>query len=75
MIALAAVAAMAAGHQVFPGRKAAARARLHMVQRELTGVEDDAAVLAGIAVAQQNVLAREGSGLVRDAAVFEQADH
>src|SRR5580658_7718851 len=33
------------------------------------------AVLAGVAVAHQNVLARQGPGLVWDAAIFEQPDH
>src|ERR1700756_3007860 len=53
VIALPPVAAVAAGHQVLPGREAAARARLHMIQRELAGIENDAAVLAGVAVARR----------------------
>jgi hypothetical protein len=74
-VALAAVAGVAAGHQVLPGGVAAAGARNHVVQREFAGRQHHAAVLAGVAVAQQDVFAREGAGLVGDAAVLQQPDH
>lgn len=51
MIALAPVAAMAAGHQVLPGGETAARARLHVVECEFTRIQHNAAILAGIPVA------------------------
>ena len=46
-----------------------------MVQRQITGWDHFAAVLAGIAVTQQDVLAREGPGLVRNASILQQANH
>ena len=73
-VAFAAVAGVAAGHQVFPRGVAAAGAGNHVIQGEFAGGQHDAAVLAGVAVAQQDVFAREGAGLVRDAAVLQQAD-
>ena len=69
------VAGMAAGHQILPGGVAATRARNHVIERELAGRQRIAAVLAGVAVAQQDVLAREGAGLVRNAPVLKQPDH
>ncbi len=71
----AVVARMAAGHQVLPGGFARARARHYMVQRQLRRRQRPQTILARVAVAHQNVLAREGARLVRDAAVFEQPDH
>ena len=58
LVALAAVAGMAAGDEVFPSGEAAARARDHVVQREFAGWKRGAAILAGVAVAQQNVFPR-----------------
>ena len=75
LVALAAVAGVAAGDQVFPGGGASAGARDHVVEREFARGQHGVAVLAGIAVAQQNVFAREGAALMRDAAVLEQPDH
>ncbi len=46
-----------------------------MIERELGGRQRPMAILAGIAVAHQNVLARKSPSLVRDAPVFEQPDH
>ena|SRR5947209_20463621 len=43
-----------------------------MVEGEFMGGENDAAVLAGIAIPQQDVLAGESAGLMGDAAVFEE---
>jgi len=56
-ISLPAIAGVAAGNQVFPGGRTAARAGDDVVQRQLAGGEDLSAVLAGVAVAQQYVLA------------------
>ena len=46
-----------------------------MVQRKIGGRQRLAAVLASIAVAQQNVFAREGARLIRDAAILEQPNY
>ena len=46
-----------------------------VIEREFAGGQHHAAVLALVAIAQQDIFAREGAGLVRDAAVFKQADH
>ena len=56
-VALATVARMAAGHQVFPRGRASARTRYHVVQREITRWDHLAAILAGIAITQQDVFA------------------
>ena len=45
-----------------------------MIEGEFAGGQHDAAVLALVAIAQQNVFAREGAGLVRDAAVFKKTN-
>jgi hypothetical protein len=50
MIAFSAVTGVAAGYQVFPGRKASAGARQYVVQREFACRQYDAAVLATVAV-------------------------
>ena len=46
-----------------------------MIECKLTGGQHVAAILAGIAVAQQDILPREGASLVGDAAVLQQPDH
>ncbi len=74
LVAFAAVAGMAAGDEVLPGGEAAARAGNHMVQREFAGGESGAAILAGVAVAQQNVFSRQSARLVRNAAILQQPD-
>ena len=68
-VAFAAIAGMTAGDQVLPGGQAAAGTRVDVIEGELAGGEDDAAVLAGIAITEKDVFAREGAGLVRDATV------
>src|SRR6202795_2560230 len=55
LVALAAVAGMTAGDEVLPGGEAAARTRNDVIQREFAGWQRRAAILAGVAVAQQNV--------------------
>jgi len=74
-VALAIVAAVATGNQVFPAGAAAAGAREDMVERQFGGGELVAAELAGIAVAQEDVFAGKGASLLGDMAVAEQADH
>src|SRR5579884_2690804 len=71
--AFAIVAGMAAGHQVLPRSFTGARARDHVIEGQVTRWQRLMAVLAGIAVAHEDVLARKGTGLVRNAPVFEQA--
>jgi hypothetical protein len=58
LIAFAAVAAVATGDEVLPGGKASARARDDVVEGELSGRKIRAAILTGVAVAQQDVLTR-----------------
>src|ERR1700674_3568801 len=70
LVALAPVTGMAAGDKVLPRREAAARARDHVVQRKFAGWKRGAAILAGVAVAQQNVFPRQRPRLVRDAAIL-----
>ena len=70
----AVIAAMAAGHQIFPRRLAGARTRDHVIERQLPGRQYLQAVLASIPVAHQDILARESAGLVRDTAVFQEPD-
>ena len=75
LVALVAIAEMAAGDEIFPRGCASARARDHVVQRQFARRKNSQAILAGIAVANKNVLSRECAALVRDAAVLEQPDH
>ncbi len=75
LVAFAAVARMAAGDEVLPCREAPAGSRDDVVERELARSQDRAAVLAGIAIAQQDILPRECAALVRNAAILEQPDH
>ena len=58
LVAFAAVAGVATGHQIFPGGAASAGAGDDVVQREFARRQKRGAVLAGVAVAQQNVFAR-----------------
>ena len=74
LVAFAAVAGMAAGDKVLPSGEAAARARNHVVQRKFAGGQRSAAILAGVAVAQQNIFPRQSPRLVRDPAILQQTD-
>src|SRR5260370_5029213 len=56
LIALAAIAEMAARHQVFPGGGASARAWDYVVERQLAGGQHGSAILAGITSAQHDTL-------------------
>jgi len=55
LIAFAAVAGMAAGYEILPGGEAATGAGNHVVEREFARGKRGAAILAGVAVAQQNI--------------------
>jgi hypothetical protein len=57
LISLAPVAGMAAGYEVFPRGRAAAGTRDYVVQRQIARRERLAAILASVAIAQQNVFA------------------
>jgi hypothetical protein len=72
LIPLPPVAGMATGDEVLPSGRPAAGAGHHVVQGQFTRGQQFAAVLAGITVTQKNVLARESTGLVRDAAILQQ---
>src|ERR1700691_6020127 len=74
MIAFSSIAGVATGHQVLPGGETAARARHHVIERELTRRQNHSTVLATVTVTKQDVLTRKGAGLMRDTAVFKQAD-
>ena len=65
---------MAAGYQVFPGGSPP-RERGHVVQRQLTRRQYLRAILAGVAVSQQYVLARKRSSLMWDSTILQQANH
>src|SRR5262252_5477777 len=71
LIAFAAIAGMAASDQVFPGRGASAGAGDYVVERQFARGQNFSAILAGAAIAQQDVLARQRTRLMRDAAVFK----
>lgn len=50
LIALATVAAVAAGYKIFPGRRTSARAWQDVIQRQVTGPENSSAILARIPI-------------------------
>jgi hypothetical protein len=66
MIAFPAIAGVATGDQVFPGRETPTRTGHHVVEREFSGGQNRPAVLAAIAIAQQDIFARESARLVRE---------
>src|SRR4030088_2408262 len=74
LVSLAPVAVVAARDQVLPRRKAAARTGNDMVQRQLARRQDNAAVLARVSIAQQNVLAAQRTRLMGNPAVLEQTN-
>src|SRR5262249_10426578 len=73
--ALVIVAGVATGNEILPRGFAGARARNDVVKRKLAGRKCAMAILAGIAVSHQNVLARQRARLVRNTAIFEQTDY
>ena len=75
LVAFAAVARMAASDEVLPGGGTSARARDYMIKSQFSRRQDRRAILAGIAIAQQNVLTRQRPALMRNAAILQQSDH
>jgi hypothetical protein len=71
----AVVALVAAGDEIFPRRTAAARTGQNVVESQLRSGKLVAAELAGIAVAQKNVLARKRPALLGNMTVRKQANH
>src|ERR1022692_3472999 len=69
-IALAIVAVMAASHQVLPRRITPAGSWNDMVERQLARRHHLGAILAGVAIPHQGVLARERPRLIRNADVL-----
>ena len=74
LISLLAVAEMAASDQILPCGGSAAGAGDNVIERQLTRRQHFSTILAGIAIAQQDVLARQGAGLMRNATVLKQAN-
>ena len=66
------VARMAAGDQIFPRGFTCTGAGDDMVERHFARRQSAVTVLAGVAIAHQNVFARQSTGLVWNAAVLEQ---
>src|SRR5580698_7574920 len=75
LIALAAIAGMATSHKVLPSRGASARAWHHVIEREFAGRQHFATKLTGVAITQQNVLARKRTRLVRNSPILQQSNH
>src|SRR5262249_17987420 len=73
-VARAIIAAFAAGDEVVPVRAAAARFRENVIERQFRRVEDLAAILAGVMVAEQDVFARKALALEWNVDVFGQTD-
>jgi len=69
------IAGVAASHQILPGGRPAARARNYVVKSKIARGKQGRTVLAGIAVTEQNILSRQSPRLVRNAAIFQQANH
>ncbi len=71
LISFLAIAEMAAGHKIFPGGSTTARARHHVIKRQLARGQDFATVLASIEIAQQNILTGQRPALMRDSPVLQ----
>ena len=72
-VPLACVAGDAGADNVFPGGLTAAVAGEYMIEIQFRTIEDDAAVLAGIAIPLEDVVARELYFLLWQS--FEEAEH
>src|SRR5579863_5331789 len=68
------VALIAAGHQILPGRPSPARTRDDVVKSQFGGRKHAPAKLAGVAVSKQDILAGQGTSLLRNMTVGEQSD-
>jgi len=75
LVSLATITGMTTGHQVLPGGSSGPRTRDYVIERQIARWQHFGAVLAGIAVTQQNVLPRKSPCLVGNAPVFEQPDY
>jgi hypothetical protein len=73
-VALAVVAGVAAGHEVFPRRASTSRARHHVIERQLAGRKCPRAELARVVIAQKNIFTRKRARLLRDVPVGKQAN-
>lgn len=73
-VALAGVAGDARAHDVFPSRLPAPVARQDMVEVEIAAVEDPVAILAGVRIAFEDVVAREFDLLLGEALEKEKND-
>src|SRR5580700_2747972 len=65
-VALAVVAPVTAGHQIFPRRAPAPRPRDYMIQCKLGARKYPAAELAGVAISQQNIFSGKRPTLLGD---------
>src|SRR5258707_5529684 len=74
-VSLAVVAAIAAGHQVLPGRTAATGTRNDMIQREFRAGKNPTAKLAGVPIAQQDILSGKGPALLWGMPVRQQTNY
>jgi hypothetical protein len=75
LISLPPIARMAASDKILPGRRPSPRTRNHVIQRQLARGQHRRAVLARIAIAQQDVLARERTALMWNPPILEQPNH
>ena len=74
-IALACIARDARANHIFPGRSPAPIARHDVIQIELAAIEEFAAILAGVLVSLENIVASEFYFLFRKPIEHKQHDH
>ena len=74
-IAFARVTRNARANHVFPRRRSAAIARHHVIEIQIVAIKSHAAVLAGILVALENIVARKLHFLLRKPIEKEEHDH
>src|SRR5262249_38421997 len=73
-VTLVVIAAIAAGHQIFPRRTSAARPRYYVIERQFRAGKHCSAELARVAISQQNILSRKRAALLRNMSVSQQPD-
>jgi hypothetical protein len=73
--ALPVIAGVAASHQILPGGFPGTRTWNHMIEGHLARGQRPMAILARVAITHQDIFARKGARLMRDAPVFKQANH
>jgi len=69
------IARPATGHQILPRRITSTGTWNDMIERQVLRRKYTAAVLAGVVVAEQDVLARKALSFKRNVNVFDQPDH